>query len=172
MMEVKLYMGTTINGMVAKASGAQDWGSREHIQGFIAACQRAQAVIMGRKTYDKLAPNYLPLRDQGTIVVLTHDPNAHSTNPTVMFSHAEPKEVLSILEAKGYKEVVIVGGANTAGEFMQAGLVKEVYLDVEPWLFGTGLPIFPPLAFEQKFSLVGSTQLNDSTLQLHYQVNP
>jgi len=169
-MKVKLYMGLSVNGMVAKASGVSDWSSREHIQGFIAACQKSKAVIMGKTIYEQLAPHYLPLKEEGTTVVLTHETPAAPANPTVTFTHQRPEDIVSSLSEKGYQEVVLIGGAKTASEFMHAGLIDEIYFDVEPVLFGNGLPVFDDVAFEHKLALVTAKKLNENTLQLHYQV--
>ena len=169
-MKVILYIGLSVNGMIAKANRAPDWASQEHIRGFIAVCQKAKAVVMGKTTYDQLAPHYLPLRDEGTIVVLTHDTNAKPANPTVAFTHKNPREIVSMLEEKGNQEVIVIGGAKTVSEFMQAGVIDEVYFDVEPVLFGNRLPIFQDAAFEYKLTLLAVKKLNENTVQLHYQV--
>src|SRR5215470_3660337 len=112
-MKVILYMGLSANGMIAKANRVPDRASQEHIQGFITACQKAKAVIMGKITYDQLAPHYLPLKDEGTIVVLTHDTQAKPANPTVTFTHQKPQDIVSSLSEKAYQEVVVIGGAQT-----------------------------------------------------------
>ena len=47
-----------------------------------------------------------------------------------------------MLEQKGHKEAVIVGGAYAMTRFIEAHLVNEIILVVEPALFGKGLPMF------------------------------
>lgn len=61
-MKVILYMALTANGMIAKNDGNSDWVSPEDVESFTSVCQKTDTVIMGRKTYDVLSPDYLPLR--------------------------------------------------------------------------------------------------------------
>ena len=53
---------------------------------------------------------------------------------------------------------------------MQAGLINEIILVVEPVVFGSGLPLFKGSEFEYKLSLTDVKKLNDHTVQLHYAV--
>ena len=163
-------MGLSVNGMIAKTSGVSDWGSNERVQGVITACQKAKAMILGKTTYDQLAPDNLPLQDQGITVVLTHETSLKPANATVLFTHETPQEIISRLEKKGYQEVVVIGGSQTVSEFMNAGVIDEIYWDIEPFLFGNGLPVFKDVDFEYRLKLLEMKKLNNNTIQLHYQV--
>ena len=44
--------------------------------------------------------------------------------------------------AAGAKDVVVIGGANTAQQSITAGLLDEVHIDIMPVLFGGGLRLF------------------------------
>ena len=65
---------------------------------------------------------------------------------------------------------VIIGGALTVNEFTGKGLVDDLFLVVEPVLFGKGLPLFKNVDFEIKMDLAEITKLNDNTVQLHYAI--
>jgi dihydrofolate reductase len=169
-MKITLYMALSANGLISNARNIPYWLSKEYGQGFMEVCTRTQAVIMGRSTYDILAPDYLPLRDQGTLAVLTHNKTLRSDNTAVLFTDAGPAAVIDMLAERGHKEAVIIGGAEMATAFMQAGLVNEIILVVEPVVFGSGLPLFKGSEFEYKLSLTDVEKLNDHTVQLHYAV--
>ena len=85
-MKINLYMALSANGLISNARNIPYWLSKEYGQGFMEVCTSAQAVIMGRSTYDILAPDYLPLRDQGTLAVLTHNKTLRSDNTAVLFT--------------------------------------------------------------------------------------
>jgi dihydrofolate reductase len=53
------------------------------------------------------------------------------------------------LVAAGDKQVTVVGGADTARQCLQAGLVDEIHLGIVPVLFGKGLRFFGSLVDEQ-----------------------
>ncbi|MGZ3645020.1 MAG: dihydrofolate reductase family protein, partial [Ktedonobacteraceae bacterium] len=51
--------------------------------------------------------------------------------------------------AAGDKQVMVVGGANTAQQCLRAGLVDEIHIGIVPVLLGEGLRFFEPLTNEQ-----------------------
>lgn len=126
---------------------------------------------MGKTTYNILAPDYLPLKDEGTLAVLTRDIIAKPAQSNVVFTDKDPKEIVALFEARGHTEAVIIGGTLTASEFMKAGLIDELYLVVEPVLFGGGLPLFKDVDFEHTMVLSDVKKLNANTIQVHYRLN-
>lgn len=169
-MKIIIYLASSANGMISNKRNVPDWLSQEYGQGFMDICQKTGAVIMGKTTYNILAPEYLPLQNEGTMVVLTHDITATPARPNVVFTDKSATEIVNLLESKGHQEAVIIGGTATVTEFIKAGLVNEIILVVEPVLFGTGLPIVEDLDVEYKMHLSDIKKLNDHTVQLHYQV--
>jgi dihydrofolate reductase len=169
-MNIIIYLASSANGMISNKKNVPDWLSPEFGQGFMSICQRTKAVIMGKTTYKVLAPDYLPLKDEGSLVVLTHDTNSPPPQANVIFTDQSPHAIIALLESKGHTEAVIIGGTSTVSEFLKAGLVNELILVIEPVLFDAGLPIFREVNQDFKLSLSGVKQLNDNTVQLHYVV--
>jgi len=169
-MTITIYIAMSANGLISNSKGVPDWLSPEYSNGFGEICQRTKAVIMGRKTYSILAPDYLPLKEEGTTVVLTTNTGAEPANRTVVFTDQEAKEIVAMLERKGRQEAVIVGGAYTMSKFIAARLVNEIILVVEPSLFGNGLPMFNDVDFTYKLTLMRTARLNSDTVKLHYEV--
>ncbi len=170
-MNISIYIATSANGLISNARGVPDWLSPEYGQGFFEACRRTKAVIMGRRTYDILAPDHLPLRDEGVTVVLTSHADLTPANPTVVFTRDRPEAIAAMLAQRGHAEAVIVGGAVTMSQFIDAGLVNEIVLVVEPYLFGgEGLPLLAGVARDRQLALVESAKLNDDTLRLRYRL--
>lgn len=54
--------------------------------------------------------------------------------------------------------------------FMKEGLINEIYLDVEPLIFGKGIKLFADSDFEYNLELLEVNKLNENTVQLHYKV--
>lgn len=168
-MKVSIYLALSANGFISSEKGVPDWLSQEYAQGFMEICQKAQAVIMGRKTYQIIAPDYLPLEKTGTTIVLTTNTGAKPANSTVIFTRQTPEKIISMLEAKGHNTAVIIGGMTTVSEFMNAGLVDDLYFVVEPVLFGKGLPMLNGTPdFKLDFQTV--KKLNENTIRLHYKI--
>ncbi len=169
-MKISIYIAVSTNGFISNKRNVPDWLSPEYEQGLFSMCQKYKAVIMGKTTYNILAPNYLPLTSEGTTVVLTTDKQSNSDNPTVVFTQNNASEIVQMLADKGHTEAVIIGGAMTITEFVKAGLVSDVYFVMEPVLFGTGLPFLKEIDLDFKLKLFEVTKLNESTVQLHYEI--
>ena len=140
-MKISIYIAVSANGLISNSRNVPDWLSPEYSEGFESICQKMNAVIMGKTTYNILAPDYLPLKEEGTTVVLTTDEQAKSDNSTVVFTKNKAIEIAEMLTKKGHTEAVIIGGAMTMSEFINAGLVDDIYFVIEPVLFGSGLPL-------------------------------
>jgi len=169
-MKITIYLAASANGMISNKRNVPNWLSNEFSEGFMAISHQTKAVIMGKTTYNILAPDYLPLKDEGALVVLTHDTSAQPPQSNVVFTDKNPREIATMLEGQGYSEAVIIGGTATVSEFMKAGLVNEIILVVEPVLFGEGLPLLKDVDHEYGLSLIDVTKLNDHTVQLHYRL--
>jgi dihydrofolate reductase len=169
-MKISIYIAISSNGFISNSRNVPDWLSPEYGQEFYSICQKYKAVIMGKTTYNILAPNYLPLTTEGTTVVLTTDKQAKSDNSTVVFVQNNATEIVQLLTDKGYKEAVIIGGAMTISEFINANLVDDIYLIIEPTLFGGGLELLKNVAFELRLKLLDIKKLNEDTIQTHYEI--
>ena len=167
-MNIIIYLASSANGMISNQKNVPDWLSPEYGQGFMSICQRTKAVIMGKTTYNILAPDYLPLKEEGSLVVLTHDTNLIPPQPNILFTDQSPQAIIALLESKGHTEAVIIGGTLTVSEFLKAGLVNELYLVIEPVLFDAGLPVLKEVNKDFKLDLSDVKQLNANTVQLHY----
>ncbi len=161
-------MAITANGMIAKEDGNSDWVSDADNKSWKEICQKAGAVIMGRKTLEILYPDSLPLK-RGKHVVLSHHLKTVD-NPTVTFTDQSITDILANLEKSGLHQVCVIGGQMTATEFMSSSLVDEIYLDVEPLIFGKGMGLFSVSNFEFSLELLEVKNLSPQTVQLHYKV--
>lgn len=169
-MKTILYMGITINGYIAKEDGDSEWTSDEDLQGFYKHSKSAGNIIMGKNTYDSaLEYGYFPL--PGAVnVVMTHQNNENKWGEKVIITDKSPKEVLQMLEERGFKEAFLAGGGHLNSFFMKEGLIDEIYLDVEPLVFGKGIQVFADSDFEANLELLEVNKLNKNTVQLHYLV--
>lgn len=75
-----------------------------------------------------------------------------------------------MLQGRGCESAALIGGQKTVSQFMQQNLVDEIFFDIEPLLFGSGMPIFKDVDFELSLELIDTRKLNDNTVQLHYKV--
>ena len=101
------------------------------------------AIVIGRKAAT-IASNIDPIFNLPTFV-LTHEPQASKTKDGVTVTFVKDG-IQSALEqaraAAGDKDVCVFGGADTVRQYLQAGLLDELQLDVVPVLLGGGTRLF------------------------------
>lgn len=167
-MRVVALAAMTADGRIARrSSGSVDWSSREDKRMFVQVTRRTDAVIMGRATYE-LLPS--PLVGRLIIVLTTHPPSQTAQPGSVEFMSGAPKDIIAALEARDYAEVVVAGGTSVYQAFLEAGVVDELWLTIEPLLFGDGLPLLHRELPEVGMRLLDVVRLAENTVQLKYRV--
>jgi dihydrofolate reductase len=80
--------------------------------------------------------------------ILTHTPRSTLNRDGAQFIFVTDR-IHSVLErakaAAGNKDVCVAGGANTAQQFLQAGLLDEIQLHLAPVILGDGIRLFEHL---------------------------
>ncbi|MDO8676602.1 MAG: dihydrofolate reductase family protein [Candidatus Azambacteria bacterium] len=169
-MKTILYMGISANGYIAKADGNSEWTSDENLKGFYEHSKKAGNIIMGKNTYlVALQYGYFPFPDSLNIVV-SHEQIKNTWGDNVIVTSDSPKEILSMLEQKGFTEAFLAGGGQLNTSFAKEKLIDEIYLDVEPVILGQGIKIFADADLEFWLELLDFKKLNSNTVQLHYRV--
>ncbi len=103
-------------------------------------------------------------------VVLTHNNSLQSQNPKTIYSGVVAEGIIKLFADAGYREVCIAGGHETYGCFLKAGAVDDLYIDLEPYMFGKGIHFMPELDLDINFKLLEVSKLSEQTVQLHYGV--
>jgi dihydrofolate reductase len=106
------------------------------------------ASIAGRVTYDTSLPWWGPNGPSGDarrpLFVVTHQaPRDTLENGVYSFVTNGIESALAQAQAAaGEKDVVVMGGANVARQYLRAGLVDEVQIHLVPVVLGAGTPMF------------------------------
>ena len=113
------------------------------------------AAVMGRRTFDMAEGDWTDYEFQVPIFVLTHrvpEQEIKGLNERLTVTFVTDGVERAIEQAKaaaGDKEVTVIGGANTAQQCLQAGLVDEIHIGIVPVFLGEGLRFFGPEIDEQ-----------------------
>jgi dihydrofolate reductase len=140
----------------------------------------ADALLMGRVTYEMLAPYWSRLADDemsglpGMLnhahkyVVSSRPPGTSWQNSTVIGDHDEDiKGAIGKLRDER-AETVCIGSGTLVTWLMQADLVDEYKFLVQPVIAGNGKRLFTDTV-PAKMQLVTSQELDQGVLFLHYQ---
>ncbi len=162
-MKVFIIAAITADGFIARSTNElANWTSPEDKQHFTTMTKQAGVMVMGRTTYDTIG-RALPDRKS---VVYTSRP---LDDPEVETTQESPADLLARLQAEGFSEVAICGGAAIYDMFLQAGVVTELYLTIEPILFGQGVSLYSQ-AVDTRLKLMDVSKLNDDVLLVRYEV--
>lgn len=164
--KVSLMVAITVDGKIARASDHYpDWTGSADKRLYVDITKKAGVMIMGSTTFDIIG-RVLPGRKT---VVMTRNPHRRSDRDDLVFTQAQPEDIIADLAGQGYKEAIVVGGAKINQVFAAKGLIDELILTISPFAFGTGLSIFSS-AVDLKLSLIKFWQLDENTLCVRYRV--
>lgn len=183
MRKVVLGLGISLDGYIARKSGAVDWLSMDWDYDWTAFFKTIDVVLMGRKSWDA-ALEMMPKKKSKS-----EAKNPYGAMETYVFSETlkesgvegveivsrDLKEFIGNLKAKDGKNIWLSGGGLLAKSFLDEDLVDEIYLGVTPLLLGAGLPLFPELIREVPLRFVSSNvcrhkKEDNAMLELVYEV--
>ena len=155
----------TADGKIAKTSDHfPDWTSPEDKKMFAAVSKKHGVVIMGDKTFFTFKKP-LPNRLNVVFTLLKKPPKMEN----VLWVTGDPKKVLKKLEKMGHKSAILGGGAFLNTKFMKKKLIDEIWLTIEPKIFGDGLGVFGG-DFDVNLKLIKFEKINRNSLVVKYKV--
>jgi len=157
----------TVNGFIAATDDDTSFISKEEWNSYSAAVQAAGNVIIGHRTYNVITkqPEFQEFKNIKVVIVSHESFEPLSKNHVIASS---PEKALELL--KSFDEVVVAGGATLNASFLKENLIDEIYLDIEPTLLGAGIPLVSGSVFQKSLKLLGTKQIAENEIQLHYQV--
>ena len=174
-MKVTMVMLTSVDGRITKGPDTDiyKWTSSEDQKYFFSLIKKNNLIIMGRSTYEASKP-VIKLEKGKLRIVLTRSPNKYSNQLVkgqLEFSDEVPEKLLKRLSLLGYKKLLLVGGGITNGLFLKLNLVDELYLTIEPRIFGEGKNIVEGRLLNKFLRLTGIEKLNKTgTVVLKYKI--
>ncbi len=162
-----LIAAISIDGRIAGYSGHKsDWTSKEDKDFLHEMLDASDCVVVGRRTYE-IAREPLSKR---TCIVFTRSGKNPDTG-VVCFNPAK-QDFSAFVNEKAYKDIAVLGGTEVYTYFLENNLCTDLYLTIEPVVFGKGLPLFETEKFEMKNFRLQSTQpLNSQgSVLLHYTI--
>lgn len=159
-------MAASADGFITKhEDGLVDWTAKEDKKFFSKITKQAGVLIYGNKTFETFNK---PLPGRLNIVMTRTPDSARNEKGLLEFTNEEPDKLIARLDTQGFKKIIIAGGPQINKLFLDAGLVDEMYLTIEPIIFGSGKKILPESKLDQKLELIGNELLNDNVILLKY----
>ena len=178
-MKIILINVSSLDGRFTKWNGSNiyEWSSREDFDFFKKTMSENNLIIMGSGTFDKVRTNKkagLKPEKERLRIVMTKNPENYKKFEVpgqLEFSNETPKKLIKRLEKQGYKQALLVGGGKIANSFFTDKLIDEVWLTIEPRIFGEGKVLAEGRRLDISLNLISTKRLNaKGTLLLKYKV--
>ena len=174
-MKLTMTMLASVDGKTTLGDNQNvySWSSIEDQKYFFSLIKKNNLIVMGRASYDASKP-VIKIEKSKLRIVLTHSPKKH-LNQTIKgqleFTDESPEKLVKRLSLLGYKKMLLVGGGTINGLFLIQNLVDELYLTIEPKIFGSGKSIVEGQLLNKSLRLVSVKKINETgTLLLKYKV--
>lgn len=168
-MKVFIIAAISIDGFIARNDNEfPNWTSPEDLQFFVAKTKEAGTLVMGANTYQTLLDKGRKLPGRRNIIYTSNLTRFDTNTETTALS---PSQLIEQLSREGVETLAVCGGSTIYGLFLDSGVVSEMYITVEPVVFGEGIKLFNQKLIKH-FSLEQVTKLNADSLLLHYVAKP
>lgn len=160
------YVAATIDGRISLQKRTQpNWTSKEDWNFFQDSLAISDAVVVGRNTYLSVKERL----EKRNAFVLTSKVKTIQKKDSVTFVNPKTVTVGELL--KEYKNVAIAGGPRVYQTMLNLGLLDELYVTIEPLIFGQGVAMFEGGLKNHTCELLSVKKLNASgTLLLRYRI--
>jgi dihydrofolate reductase len=164
-MRTVLIATQSADGFIAKdAHHLADWSSQSDKGTFVRLTKELGTMVMGANTFATITRD---ISDRRTIVYTHHPERVTTTNATA--TTEAPASLSAQLAAAGTTGLAICGGAEIYTQFMEAGLINELYIVTEAVVFGRGITLFNrPIT--ATIELIESTTKRGVSVINHYKV--
>lgn len=168
-----LVFVSTLDGKVTKWGNpdVRTWSSQSDQDYFKNVWEKSHLIVMGSNTYnvERLKPSSKHL-----FVIMTHRPSEYEESEEsgqLEFTSESPEKLFERFENKGHELMLVVGGAHIATSFFKAQLIDELWLTIEPKIFGTGGSFVIEENLDINLQLLSSERVNEQgTLICKYRV--
>ena len=169
-----VYIATSLDGYISDKDDGLDWlelvPNPDNLDlGWTDFMNRVDALIMGRKTFEKVCSFDCDWPYEKPVFVLSNSlkvlPQAYEGRAEVI--NGALSDVIKNIKDKGYENLYIDGGV-TVQNFLIEDLIDEMIITIIPVLLGGGTPLFADLPDQMQFQCIKSETLLNDLVQTHY----
>lgn len=148
-MATQFYTASSLDGYIATDNHSLEWLFAQDIDldgpmAYPAFLDDVGALIMGTFTYEWLLRNQEAWDYVLPAWVVSHREHLTPDGADIRFTSGDVREIHAeaVAAAEG-KNVWVMGGGDLAGQFAEAGLLDELWVQFAPVTLGTGRPLLP-----------------------------
>ncbi|MGW0162289.1 dihydrofolate reductase family protein [Mycobacterium sp. NPDC003323] len=144
------FTASSLDGFVVDEADSLDWLVTREFDpngafGYDAFAEGVGAIAMGSSTYEWIVKNHPGewMYSQPCWVLTSRTGLVQQEHPVQAFDGDVARLHTVLLEAAGDKDVWVMGGGQTAAQFVAAGLVDELVVTYTPCSLGAGARLLP-----------------------------
>jgi dihydrofolate reductase len=139
-MKTILIFVSSLDGKITRWGNPmiRSWSSKSDQEHFDAIWKDTRVIIMGSGTYN---PDPVKPVSRHLFVILTRHPERYKSREIpgqLEFTDDSPLLLMERFKKANEDKLLIVGGAQIAALFLKAQLIDELWLTIEPRIFGIG----------------------------------
>ncbi len=171
----EMIAGISLDGRIAGEDGDFSPYSSPEDRAFLQKkIQEADVLILGRKTYEKHVEKV-----KKPLIIFTSQARSgleltEKDGQMLHLFNDSSEELVNLCDALQYKKIACLGGAELYHWLLENKLATDLYLTLEPFVFGSGRNLLHGgyLSEYKKWKLKSQKNLNDQgSMLLHYQAH-
>ena len=154
---------TTLDGKITKWGDPHvfRWSSAEDQAYFKKIWNESPLTVMGSTTFD-----FDPVKPSPStrLVIMTSHPKTYADKTVpgqLEFSDETPSQIHERFQSAGHAQMLVVGGPHLATSFFAKNLVDELWLTLEPKIFGTGGNFATEIDLDINLQLLSVEKVNE-----------
>ena len=171
-MKTSVYIGTSLDGFIAKTDGNIDWltqyADNDAIHAYEEFMSGIDAIVIGRGTFEKILtfPSWPYIKKAFVLSTsLTQLPDRLRDKATLL--SMKPKELLSYLSRMGFSSIYVDGG-KVIQSFLEEDAIDDLTISRVPLLIGKGIPLFGFLSVDLKFKHIRTETQSNGLVRSYY----
>lgn len=173
MRNIKYLVAVSLDGQIARADGSFECFAQvgdAHHADYLNSLRSFDAVLMGRRTYEVGLKQGVTDPYPFLETYVFSSSMGESPNQRVRMVTGPAAEFVRGLKNGPGGDIYLCGGGRLAAALLEAGLVDEVIVKLNPLLIGSGIPLFAHVAEPLKLELTGSKLYSNGVMLLTYGV--
>jgi dihydrofolate reductase len=161
----------SLDGYIAGPNEEVDWlhWSDDVAQISNAVFSRIDTILLGRKTYDVAVRMGVRSYPGGVNYVFSSTLQPADA-PEVTVVRDDAVEFVRALKQAPGKDICVIGGGELARSLINAGLIDEIGVNIQPVVLGSGIPLLPPGGARVNLTLTESRVLSGGCVYALYRV--
>jgi len=162
------FVASSVDGRISLSTHTRpDWTSREDWQFLQESLGSYDAVVVGRNTFRAAEKR---LRKRNTYVFSR---TVAKTKQEGLVTFVNPARVNLATLLSTHKRIAVLGGSSVYQFMLSKKMLNELYITIEPLVFGRGIPMFSGGSKNHTLALRSVRRLNKKgTLLLRYEIQP